>query len=67
MAVRLADLVRGSGPLSKRQLAQVRKWLDEDWESHDVDREAVRLIERLLQTVASRPKMRRAKPWNGEK
>lgn len=52
--VRLADLVRRDGPLSERQLAQVRRWLDEDWESHDVDREAVRLISRLVATVGSR-------------
>lgn len=54
MAVRLADLVRRDGPLSERQVAQVRKWLEEDWESHDVDREAVKLIGRLLATVDSK-------------
>lgn len=58
MTVRLEDLVRSDRPLSKRQLAQVRKWLEEDWESHDVDRDAVKLIRRLLETVASRQRPR---------
>lgn len=64
MAVRLADLVRGRGPLSERQLAQVKKWVEDDWESHDVDREAVQLIGRLLDTLESRrsPSARRPKP-----
>jgi uncharacterized membrane protein YccC len=54
VTVRLADLVRREGPLSERQIEQVRKWLEEDWESHDLDREAVQLIARLLATVDSR-------------
>lgn len=51
MAAYLATLARGKGPLSSRQLKQVQKWIDEDWESHDVDRDAVRLIQRLLHTI----------------
>lgn len=54
MTVRLADLVRREGPLSERQVEQVRKWLEEDWESHDVDGEAVKIIARLLATVDSK-------------
>jgi len=34
--------------MSPRQLKLVRKWLDDDWESHDHDRELVRLVGRLL-------------------
>jgi len=42
---------RGKGALSDRQVARVRKWLEADWESHDVDRDAVALIRRLVLTV----------------
>lgn len=53
--VRLDDLVKKEGPLSAAQLKKVRKWLDEDWESHDVPREAVALIRRLLDTAEADP------------
>lgn len=56
MAVRLSDLVKGKGPLSPRQLEQVRKWVDDDWESHDHDRELVALVERLLATIQGQVK-----------
>jgi len=46
--------VRGKGPLSERQLKQARRWVAADWESHDIDRDAVKLITRLLQTVSDR-------------
>lgn len=49
--VRLETLAKGKGPLTDRQLLQVRRWLDDDWESHDIDRDAVKLIARLLETV----------------
>jgi hypothetical protein len=51
-AIRLQDLTkRPNAPLSARQLKQVEKWIKDDWESHDIDREAVVLIKRLLLTV----------------
>jgi len=50
MAVRLEDLVKGKGRLSDRQLKQVRKWVDDDWESHDFDGNIIKLVVRLLDT-----------------
>lgn len=50
-AVALRTLAAGKGPLPARQLAQARYWVDADWESHDIDRDAVRLIDRLLRTI----------------
>ena len=51
-AVNLSTLTAGKGPLTARQLKQAQCWVDADWESHDVDRDAVRLISRLLATIA---------------
>lgn len=67
VAVRLADLVRGKGPLSERQVERVRRWLEEDWESHDHDRELLALVGRLVSTVKSkvRPRPRRARKDGG--
>lgn len=39
------------GPVSASERAEIREWLDADWESHDVDGDAVKLIRRLLDTL----------------
>lgn len=52
MVKRLEDLVKRKGPLSDKKLAEVRQWLDEEWESQDIDRNAVALIARLLETCS---------------
>lgn len=49
--VHIDTLVRGSGPLTKKQVAASRRWVEEDWQSHDVDREVIVLISRLIATV----------------
>jgi hypothetical protein len=50
--ISLSDLTkRPNAPLSSRQLQMVEKWIKEDWESHDMDREVVVLIKRLLLTI----------------
>jgi hypothetical protein len=59
MAIRLCDLVRGKNFMSKRQLKLVREWLDEDFESHDHDREMVQLVRRLLCTCFKDSKTKR--------
>lgn len=41
-------LASRKGPITSRQLAQIKAWIDDDWESHDVDKDAVRLIRRLI-------------------
>lgn len=46
----LSDFVKSKRPLSTLQLKQVQKWLDADWESHDMDQNAIKLIRRLLVT-----------------
>lgn len=37
-------------PLTDTQVKQVQQWLDEDWESNDIDRDVVALIQRLVNT-----------------
>jgi hypothetical protein len=49
-AVSLRFLASGKGPLTEKQLKQIQHWIDVDWESHDIDKDAVRLIQRLLLT-----------------
>lgn len=56
--VRLETLAKGKGPLTDRQLLQARRWIDDDWESHDIDRNAVKLINRLLLTVEKHKSLR---------
>jgi hypothetical protein len=53
-AVDLRTLAAGKGPLTEKKLKQIQRWLDADWESHDVDRDAVKLIQRLLDTITPR-------------
>jgi hypothetical protein len=50
-AVNLSWLASRSGPVTDQQLKQIQEWLDADWESHDVERDAVRLIGRLVATL----------------
>lgn len=52
MKVRLEDLVKREGKLSKRQLSLVRSWLEADWEAADVDRNVLKLIRRLVATAS---------------
>lgn len=47
----VVDLAKGKGPLSPAKLKQIRKWIDDDWESNDIDRDVVKLIGRLLDTI----------------
>lgn len=47
----LRDIAAGKGPLNDKKLKQAQRWVDADWESHDIDRDAVKLIARLLETV----------------
>ena len=50
--ISLSDLVkRPDAPLSQRQLLQLETWLQEDWESHDMDRDMIKLIKRLMLTI----------------
>ncbi len=51
MAKYLAEFTKRKGPISTRQLREVRKWLEDDWESHDIDRDATKLIWRLVETI----------------
>lgn len=51
MAKRIEDFVKRRGPLSERQVDLVREWLAEDWESKDIDSNAVALISRLVDTI----------------
>jgi hypothetical protein len=53
--VRLEDLVKREGKLSKRQLSLVRSWLEADWEAADVDRNVLKLIRRLVATASHIP------------
>lgn len=43
----LRTLASRRGRVTAAELRSIRRWLDEDWESRDVDRDAVRLIRRL--------------------
>lgn len=50
--ISLADFTkRPNSALTKKQILQVQKWLDADWESCDIDREVIILIKRLLRTI----------------
>jgi len=53
--VRLEDLVKREGKLSKRQLSLVRSWLEADWEAADVDKNVLKLIRRLVATASHIP------------
>lgn len=51
MTVRLKTLASRKSTMTAKELGQLRKWLDDDWESHDVDRDMVKLVERLSLTL----------------
>ncbi len=51
MAVRLSTLAARKGPLTDKEIKQAEQWVADDWESHDLDGDAVKLIKRLLETV----------------
>ena len=38
-------------PLTEKQLDKIKEWLEEDWESHDISREVIVVIKRLLLTI----------------
>jgi hypothetical protein len=46
-------LAAGKKALSPKKLKQIQNWIDDDWESHDINRDAVRLIQRLLITLVA--------------
>lgn len=47
----LETIAKGKGVLSESKLKQLRRWIDDDWESCDIDRDAVKVIDRLLVTI----------------
>lgn len=47
----LEDLVKSKKALSIKQVRDVQKWLDADWEANDINGDAVRLIQRLVKTI----------------
>jgi hypothetical protein len=61
MAANLSTLARGPATKSytKKQLKQIRQWVMDDWESHDMDRDLVKVVLRLLNTLE--PPRRRSK------
>lgn len=50
-ACNLSWLASRSGPVTDQQIKQIQEWIDADWESHNVDRNAVRLIGRLVASL----------------
>ena len=64
MSARVASLrwlASRKGPVTAKQIAQIKAWIDADWESHDVDRDERRLIERLAADLWD-AKFAKAKP-----
>jgi hypothetical protein len=55
---RLDTIAKGKGPFTCRQAKQLRAWIDDDWESHDIDRDAVKVIDRLLAMIEHDWKLR---------
>lgn len=51
MTASLEILGRGNGSYSAKQLKQIRKWIDDDWESNDHGDDLVNVVHRLLQTI----------------
>lgn len=47
----LSWLASRAGVVTDTQIEQITKWLDDDWESHDVEQDAVRLIRRLVDSL----------------
>lgn len=46
----LSKLVGNPRLMTSYEVMQVQRWVQEDWESHDIDRNAVELISRLANT-----------------
>lgn len=46
----LEKLARKKGPLTKKQIKEIQRWIDADWESHDQPRDMVKLVQRLVDT-----------------
>lgn len=57
-AANLSWLASRSGSVTDQQLKQIQEWIDADWESHDIDRDSVRLIRRLVATLDEERKAR---------
>lgn len=51
MSVSLSTLAKGKGPYTEKQIKQVDSWLKEDWEAADHDRELLKVVRRLHDTV----------------
>lgn len=45
--VSLRWLASQQGPITAQQIGQIKAWINADWESHDIDPDARKLIERL--------------------
>lgn len=52
-ACSLSWLASRRGPVTGKQVEQIRYWVAADWESHDVSRDATRLIGRLADALAA--------------
>lgn len=50
--IRLKSLAEG--PVNHKSLKQIQDWIDADWESHDVDRDAVKLIGKLVAALVEK-------------
>jgi hypothetical protein len=50
-AAALRVLARPKKLVDRKESARIRRWLDADWESHDIGRDAVKLIRRLLDSL----------------
>lgn len=55
--ISLVDLIKTNKPMASNELKLVRRWIDADWESNDIDRDAITLIKRLLTTCEDLEKM----------
>ena len=45
--VSLRWLASRRGPVTAQQIGQIKAWIDADWEAHDIDPDARKLIQRL--------------------
>ncbi len=67
VTVSLRWLASRKGPLTSRQLAQIKSWIDADWESHDVDKDVLTLIRRLVADLWDAKYARSATPSRKER
>lgn len=54
MAARLSFLARGKGPLPPAKIKWLQSWIEEEWESEDLDEDLVKVLQRLLLTINRR-------------